>query len=150
MLPIMIRTLRKREGLTQVDLAKKLGVSRSSVCAYEAGTREPSNETLTKMSQIFGCSVDHLLTGKSGLIARRTDEPFVDVSETYDEFGNLIGTETNYNTLFTGTDEENAKLVAYLEALRTRPEMRMLFKVAEDATPEDIKQAVKIIEALRK
>ncbi len=28
--------------------------------------------------------------------------------------------------------------------------MRMLFKLAQDATPEDVRQAVKIIEALRK
>jgi transcriptional regulator with XRE-family HTH domain len=46
--------------------------------------------------------------------------------------------------------EEKDELVEYLEYLRTRPEMRMLFKVAKDATKEDVEQAVKIIEALRK
>jgi len=37
-----------------------------------------------------------------------------------------------------------------LEELRTREDMRMLFKLAKDATPDDVRQAVKIIEALRK
>jgi len=37
-----------------------------------------------------------------------------------------------------------------LETLRTREDMRMLFKLSKEATPEDVRQAVKIIEALRK
>lgn len=41
------------------------------------------------------------------------------------------------------------ELTAYLEELRTRPEMRMLFDVTKDATLEDVQTAVKIIEALR-
>ena len=42
------------------------------------------------------------------------------------------------------------ELNAYLEELRTRPEMRMLFSVAKGATKEDVEKAVAIIEALRK
>ena len=45
---------------------------------------------------------------------------------------------------------EDNELQEYLEYLRTRPEMRMLFKLSKDATKEDVEQAVKIIEALRK
>ena len=42
------------------------------------------------------------------------------------------------------------ELTVYLEELRTRPEMRMLFSVAKGATKEDVEKAVAIIEALRK
>lgn len=45
-------------------------------------------------------------------------------------------------------DEE--ELMELLSALREREDMRMLFKLAQDASPEDVRQAVKIIEALRK
>ena len=38
----------------------------------------------------------------------------------------------------------------YLEMLRSRPECRMLFSVAKDATRDDVEKAVAIIEALRK
>jgi hypothetical protein len=41
-------------------------------------------------------------------------------------------------------------VVELLTELRDRPEMRMLFKLAKGATREDVEQAVKIIEALRK
>lgn len=44
-------------------------------------------------------------------------------------------------------DEELSEL---LSSLREREDMRMLFKLAKDASPEDVRQAVKIIEALRK
>ncbi len=44
-------------------------------------------------------------------------------------------------------DEELEEL---LSSLREREDMRMLFKLAQDATPEDVRQAVKIIEALRR
>ena len=43
-------------------------------------------------------------------------------------------------------DEEMERL---LTTLREREDMRMLFKLAQDASPEDVRQAVKIIEALR-
>lgn len=45
---------------------------------------------------------------------------------------------------------EEDDLIAYLKALKERQEMRMLFHLAKDATKEDVEQAVKIIEALRK
>ena len=38
----------------------------------------------------------------------------------------------------------------YLEELKNRSEMRMLFSLAKGATKEDVMQAVKIIEALKK
>ena len=45
---------------------------------------------------------------------------------------------------------EDDELTEYLEELRTRPEMKMLFSLAKGATKEDVEQAVAIIEALRK
>ena len=46
--------------------------------------------------------------------------------------------------------EETGELTELLEELRNREDMRMLFKLAKDASPDDVRQAVKIIEALRK
>ena len=45
---------------------------------------------------------------------------------------------------------EQEELEEYLEQLKTRPEMRMLFKLSAQATKEDVEQAVRIIEAIRK
>lgn len=49
-----------------------------------------------------------------------------------------------------GRENKRDELNEYLEELRTRPEMRMLFSISKGATKEDIEKAVAIIEALRK
>lgn len=46
--------------------------------------------------------------------------------------------------------EPEADLTQYLEELRTRPEMRMLFNLSKTATKEEVEQAVAIMEALQK
>lgn len=56
----------------------------------------------------------------------------------------LLGNETEKPLV--NNDEE---LTEYLEVLKTRPEMRMLFQLSKDATKEDVEAAVRIIEALR-
>lgn len=51
-----------------------------------------------------------------------------------------------------GWDEDNPEedeLNEYLEQLKNRSEMRMLFKLTKSATKEDVMKAVKIIEALK-
>lgn len=48
------------------------------------------------------------------------------------------------------TPGEDDELDQLLEQLKNRKEMRMLFRLAANATTEDVLQAVKIIEALRK
>lgn len=45
---------------------------------------------------------------------------------------------------------EDEGLTEYLEQLRTRPEMRMLFSISKGATKEDVEKTVAIIEALRR
>jgi transcriptional regulator with XRE-family HTH domain len=61
-----LATLRKEAGLTQKELADKLGVSRGTIGMYEIGQRDPDTETLQKLSDIFGVSVDYLL-GKTDI-----------------------------------------------------------------------------------
>ena len=57
---IRIRELRKRAGMTQAELAAKIGVSASTVGMYEQGRREPDSAKLVELCNIFGVSVDHL------------------------------------------------------------------------------------------
>ena len=66
----------------------------------------------------------------------------------------ILGTTPEY--LRGETDEvsplgaQDEELQTLLEELRRREDMRMLFKLARDASPEDVRQAVRIIEALRR
>ena len=58
----------------------------------------------------------------------------------------LIDEAENEKLLVNGDEE----LTEYLEILKNRPEVRMLFQLSKDATKEDVEKAVRIIEALRK
>ena len=59
-----IRILRKRNGLSQEDLALELELNPSSLQAVEAGRSELKVSTLLAISDFFGVSTDWLLRGK--------------------------------------------------------------------------------------
>lgn len=56
-----IREARERAGLTQEELATKLGVKANTLHGYEAGKHDPKSETLAQISKICGVTVDYLL-----------------------------------------------------------------------------------------
>ena len=61
MLNERIKLLRIGRGLSQVDLAEELGVSKQSVSNWENDNIQPSIEMLVKISHIFSVSTDYLL-----------------------------------------------------------------------------------------
>lgn len=52
---------RKKAGLTQMDVAKALGITDSAVNQWEKGRTFPKTEQLPKLAKLFGCTVDELL-----------------------------------------------------------------------------------------
>ena len=63
MLSKQIKSLRRRNGWSQTELARRLNISASAVGMYEQGRREPSIEILVALSEEFGVSIDYLITG---------------------------------------------------------------------------------------
>lgn len=53
--------LRKEKGLTQLELAEAVKVSRQAVSKWEAGGAVPSTDNLKGLSDLFGVPVDFLL-----------------------------------------------------------------------------------------
>lgn len=58
-----VRKQRQLIGLTQQELAERIGVSTSFVGQVERGTRKASLETLVALSNALGVGVDYLLAG---------------------------------------------------------------------------------------
>ena len=56
-----IRMLRGQKGLTQTELSKILGITRSSVNAWEMGISVPSTQYIVELAHIFKVSTDYLL-----------------------------------------------------------------------------------------
>lgn len=56
-----IRELRKSRGLTMKQLGEKLGLAESTISQYETGKRQPDNETLLELGEIFDVTVGYIL-----------------------------------------------------------------------------------------
>ena len=56
-----IKLLRERINLTQSDLARQLGLTRSSVNAWEMGLSVPSTQYVVELAKTFKVSTDYLL-----------------------------------------------------------------------------------------
>ena len=70
-----IALLRKEKGLTQEELASHMGVSPQAVSKWENDQTCPDISALPKLAQLFGVTVDELLSGKEELPAVRVLPP---------------------------------------------------------------------------
>ena len=77
MLGVNLKNIRIAVGITQVELAKKLGVTKQSVSNWENGNIQPSVEMITKISEVLNVKCDVLL----GLDSRQ----FIEVTGLSDE-----------------------------------------------------------------
>lgn len=76
--------LRKKSGLSQEELAEKLGVSRQSVSKWETGQSIPDLDKTISISKFFDCSTDWLLN---------------DDLDEEDDFGQSVATESKANII---------------------------------------------------
>ena len=60
-----LRELRNKSGLTQNEIANKLGVSGQTILNWENGIYEPKINQLIQLADLFNVSVDYLIERKS-------------------------------------------------------------------------------------
>ena len=56
-----VKKLREQKGLSQAELARQLGITRSSVNAWEMGISVPSTQYIVDLAGVFDISTDYLL-----------------------------------------------------------------------------------------
>lgn len=61
----MIAVLRKEKGMTQLELAEKMGVTDKAVSKWERNLSFPDVSSIPKLAEIFGVSVDELMQVKA-------------------------------------------------------------------------------------
>lgn len=77
-----IKELRKEKGMTQVDLAKALGVSTGTVAMWETGKRNPSFDMLNTLSDLFDKRIDYILgTSDDARSPKLTEEELDQLAE---------------------------------------------------------------------
>lgn len=123
-----LKKLREDKKLRQIDMAKKLGVARTTYAMYEQGNRQPDYETLQKLADLFDVSIDYLLG--------RVNHPEVVLTEDervlYDSIGKVPREVIKKMFDFgNATDKDIDMILEYVELLkikRNQEEKRELSK----------------------
>lgn len=74
-------SLRKKNKLTQAQVAETLDVSRQAISSWETGAVLPSTDNLIALSRLYQVPADHLLNDDSDLIPVPVEEKEVDKKE---------------------------------------------------------------------
>lgn len=56
-----LRTARLKAGMTQTQLAEKIGCTQQEIARYEAGGREPRASMLKRLAEALGCMMEELV-----------------------------------------------------------------------------------------
>ena len=118
----IIKALRERYGFTQEEIAKQLGVSRSSYSHYEKGDVKPKIKYLVKLANIFNVTTDDLTGFNDFSNSGRFQKRFSDSDG--DEFINRIELTKDEVELLLSYRASNRKgsIRKYIEKLNKKEE----------------------------
>lgn len=108
----ILRELREKKDLSQVELAKKLNITSQSLSQYELGKRMPDIDMINRLADFFNVSVDYLL-GRTN-IQNHEGLPIMESSEEYYVDNEMI---KDINNLSPESQED---LEAYIKLLKLR------------------------------
>ncbi len=110
-----LKRLRTGSRMTQAEVAQRLGISTSAVGMYEQNRREPSYDLLNKISELFGVSIDFLLS--------REDEPNDDLDAILSAFQQHL--QTQQGLMFHGQLLSAADVEKIVRAMRLGAELTL-------------------------
>lgn len=128
-----------RDGKSPNAVAKQLGISSGSVTAWKQG-RRPKYETIEKIADFFQVDVEDFFLSEGP----RTQEEIEEDNIRWEGIQLGIGLMNKPRS----TMDIDPDLAQYLDILKNRPEMRMLFDVSKNATKEQIESIVHFIEGM--
>lgn len=74
-----LKEYRKKQNLTQTEIAKKLNIQKQTYQNYELGKREPSIDMLIKLADLFHTSVDNLIRVNKDEINKKPNSIYDDI-----------------------------------------------------------------------
>ncbi|WP_019892593.1 helix-turn-helix domain-containing protein [Allobaculum stercoricanis] len=81
-LGMMISSLRKEKGMTQLQLAEKMGVTDKAVSKWERDLSMPDLNSIPKLAEIFEISVDDLMQMKTDTTENRSQNKVDEIIDT--------------------------------------------------------------------
>ena len=79
-MPYRFKEARLQAGLTTVQLAQKMGVTQAAVSHWDAGKKVPGTETLCKLADLYGVTIDYLLGRSYDTSITSTSSEIIDSS----------------------------------------------------------------------
>lgn len=127
-LAFRLRTIRERKGLTQEQVAEKLGVEIGTLSGYERGYRRPDADKIVQLSKIYNVSSDYIL----GI-----------TSDPLEITGFLSKRVIQYAETMPKNEDEKAAL-ADLKTMSEEKQRRLINEEYESLPPEQ-RQAIDLI-----
>ena len=102
----VLKYLRQRETWSQAELAKKLGVAKSTISMYEVGKRQPDFETLEAISDLFNVDMNFLLGKQKSEDQNRvlTSKDERDIAKDLERIMQKLSNEEDGPASFDGED----------------------------------------------
>ena len=116
-----IAEARKYLGLSQTKLAEKLGVTRSTVCAWESGRNKPTDALAKFFCEQFGISKEWLTSGQGNMLSVKDDE-FIIMSAKIEKDGDAFLKELT-KTLWALDKEELLVLKSIINKIKNNPNL---------------------------
>ena len=113
-LAVRIKAIRSKKGLTQEEMAEKLGMNQSHYAKLENGRIEIKMERLTKIASIFEMKVGDLL------VFNETEELEKDALFYYYEWKNAIAEIDRLNKTMLEVEEENDESLDFVRSQRDK------------------------------
>lgn len=110
-----LKVLRKAKGLTQEELGKKLGKTKTAVASWENGTSLPPVDVVMKMAKIYGTTMDKICC----------EDAYSSVSDQYEYIGIHKSLYPNIRKMFdcylNMTPENRYRLFSIMYLLANEP-----------------------------
>lgn len=105
-----IKTLRNEHGMTQDELAKAIGLNRSTIAGYEKSYIQPSHEMMVKLSAYFNVSVDYLIGASNVRTTTNTAK-----TDVYDKLQQICDSIASSNEIHFKSKvlSENERYIVY-------------------------------------
>ena len=98
----ILRTLREKDGISQIRFAQEIGFSQAAISAWENNTREPGIDALIKISRYFNVSIDYLVgngsSAKSTIKTSQKESRSTEETELFALF-NLLPSDLQHRVL---------------------------------------------------
>ncbi|MGN1298308.1 MAG: helix-turn-helix domain-containing protein [Clostridia bacterium] len=145
-----IKKERENLNLSREELAKKIGVSYSAIAMYEQGNREPNNEIILKMCEIFDCTMDYLM-GNSDIKTLNPETNLDNIKKFYEEKAETLLKNKYINELtnLNLTDSEIKNIIRIITSEEDEITENYVFLLSELFSNLSLKYSKDIIQQVK-